>query len=284
VQADGGVTTGADAGVLPLSDAGPRDASDRADAESQVDQDAGSPDKTGSIFAISDTQPTSDGGLRSAYRAGASFRRTLMPDMRVATKTIGPCLVETFGEGASAKEERLSAGILHIEGGASAIEITPAVDKSYAAASGRAALWNGGEMLSVRAEGGDVPAFTATLVAPSPVTLTLPLVKRSALTVTRSMGLRVMFSGASSGDAVFYFDANTAQSAVAATCAFKAIAGAGEIPAAAFAGFPAGAGTFDFYVKETVTAMPAGVRVRFTASKAIIDSAGAPQYGSATFD
>jgi hypothetical protein len=81
-----------------------------------MDASAGT-DKTGSIFAISDVQST-DAGARSTYRAGASFRRILMADTRITSRTIGPCLLETFGAGTQAREEPRSAGTIQINGGA----------------------------------------------------------------------------------------------------------------------------------------------------------------------
>lgn len=269
----------------PASDAGPEGAAttDADTADTAEPADAAPPDRIGAIFAISDTTAT-DGGTKSAYRAGGSFRHTTSPDTTTKTKTVGPCMVETIGDGEPAKEEILSAGALHIAGGAKAIDISPDSKKQYAVSSGNTALWNGGEMLTASADGKDVPAFTTSLVAPSKITLSAPAAPGGSLTVARSAGVNATFTGTSSGVVVLYFDIAAGQAAYAATCTFDAKSGSGQIPAAAFADFPAGEGTFDFYVKETSVTTPPGWQVRFTASKALVDSAGEALAGRATFE
>ena len=136
----------------------------------------------------------------------------------------------------------------------------------------------------VSADGKDVPAFTTSLTAPSKITLAAPVVTAGALTVKRSDGVSATFSGASSGLVVLYFSATSSTMAFAATCTFDAKAGSGSVPAAAFADFPAGPGTFDFYVKQSSVVMPAGWEVHFTASKAVVDPAGIALAGDATFE
>ncbi len=269
-------TAGGDAGGdgMPSVDGGTD-----APADSAV---AGSGDRIGAMFAISDTT-AADGGARHAYRAGAAFTHVTRADTTTQAKTVGPCLVESIGDGTAEQAENLSAGIVHIEGGSKNIDLAPMSDNSYAPMAAASLLFAGGERLTARADGKDVPAFTTTLTAPSKITLTAPVVTSGALTVTRSAGVSATFSGASSGTVVLYFSAATATSASTATCTFAASAGSGAVPAAAFAGFPAGEGTFDFYVKESSVAAAAGWEVRFTASKAVVDSAGEALAGQATF-
>lgn len=243
--------------------------------------DAAPSDRVGSVFTISDT--TTAGGAMSSYRAGASFRHITSPDTTVTTKTIGPCLLETYGDGEQAKEVVLSAGVVQIAGGSTPITLTPKSDSTYAISTANTSLYSGGQTLMVTAAGKDVPAFTTSLVAPSAVTLSAPAAPGGSLTVTRSAGVTATFTGASSGDVVLYFDAAATDKAYSLTCKFKAAAGTGVIPAAAFADFPAGNGTFDFYTSETSVATPPGWYVRFTASKAMLDSAGNGLAGNATF-
>ena len=244
--------------------------------------EAGPVDRTGSVFAISDTL-TVDGGARSAYRAGASFVHTTTPDGMSTRKTVGPCLLETIGEGTAAIEEDLSAGTVHITGGAKPVDLLPRTDHTYAVVTGNESLWNGGETLTVSADGKDVPAFTTSFKAPGKITLSAPAPTAGALTVTRSAGVTATFSGTSSGAVVLYFDIASGQQAFTVTCTFDASLGSAQIPAAAFADFPAGDGTFNFYVKESRVVSPSGWQVRFTASKAIVDGAGAALVGPATF-
>jgi len=277
-----GCSSGSDASSG--TDAG-SDAEPAADASADVVADggeAGAADRIGAVFAISDTTAV-DGGTKSAYRAGASFRHITTPDGTTQSKMVGPCLVETIGDGAAAKEEDLSAGVVHIQGGSKVVDLSPKSDNSYAPASAAGSLWNGGETLTARAEGKDVPAFTTSLTAPSKITLAAPAAPGGAMTVTRNAGVSATFAGASSGQVVLYFSLATAQKAFALTCTFEASAGSGQIPAAAFADFPTGDGTFNFYVKDSSITTPPGWEVHFTASRAIVDPAGVALEGQATF-
>lgn len=245
--------------------------------------DASPPDRVGAVFAISDTTAAA-GAAKSSYRAGASFTHITSPDGTTQTKTVGPCVVETIGNGAAAQETDLSAGVVHVTGGSKSIDLTPKSDNTYAPSTGATSLYSGGETLSVTAEGKDVPAFTTTLTAPGTITLAAPVVTAGALTVKRSTGVTATFSGTSSGVVVLYFSATSASMAFSATCTFDAAAGSGSVPPAAFADFPAGGGTFDFYVKQSSIVMPAGWQVHFTASKALVDPAGIALAGDATFE
>lgn len=274
--ADGATETG-DGGTDALPSSGD------ASKDAAQDIDAAPGDYVGAVFAISDSE-TSDGGTKGRYRAGGFFARTLSPDTTTITKTVGPCVLEKVGDGDQAKEEAASAGTLHLEGGRKTIDIAPKGDKSYAAATGAESLWAGGETLTARADGKDVPAFSASLKAPSKISLSAPATTSGGdLTVTRSTGVTATWTGASSGVVVLYFDVATSANAFTATCTFDVAAGTATIPASAFADFPAGEGTFDFYVKESVVVTPPGWYVRFTASSAIVDGKGAALAGRAKF-
>jgi hypothetical protein len=251
--------------------------------DSAAPSDAAPADHIGAIFAISDTT-AGPSGARSSHRAGASFTHVTTPDGTTQTKTVGPCLVEIIGSGAAAQETDLSAGVVHITGGSTPIDLAPKSDNTYAPSTGATSLYEGGEALVVTAAGKDVPAFTTSMTAPGKVTLAAPVVTAGALTVKRSTGVTATFSGTSSGVVVLYFSATSASMAFAATCTFDASAGSGSVPAAAFADFPAGGGTFDFYVKQSAVVMPAGWEVHFTASKALVDPAGIALAGDATFE
>ena len=261
------------------NEAGPQDNDAGADAPTT---EAGASDMVGSIFAISDTT-AADGGTRSNYRAGGSFRHVTKAGTLSTQKTVGPCVVETFGSGDQAVEEDLSAGALRFEGGSKTVDVSPNTDKTYDPVTGNVALWSGGETLTVRADGKDVPAFMMSLTAPSKITLTAPVAAAGDLTVMRSAGLTATFTGVSSGDVVLYFDATGGSAAYSATCTFKPSAGTGTIPAAAFADFPAVEGTFDFYVKADTSGGPPGWDVRFTVTSALVDGAGSVLAGRATF-
>jgi hypothetical protein len=271
-------------GAAP-TDGGTDDAADGASATDAAD--AAPADHIGAIFAISDST-AADGGVKSSYRAGASFTHVTVPDGATQTKTVGPCVLEIIGEGTAAQETDVSAGAVHLTGGAAAIDLAPKSDNTYAPSASATSLYNGGETLVASADGKDVPAFTTSLIAPSKVTLAAPVVTAGALTVKRSSGVAATFTsagaGAAAGSVVLYFSTTSTTMAFALTCTFDAAAGSGTIPAAAFADFPAGPGTFDFYVKQTSRVVVAPWDVRFTASKALLNPAGIALAGDATFE
>ena len=273
-----------DSGVAGSSDAEHEAGATDAPSDTASEAEAAATGDIGGIFAISDAVVV-DGGPRGSYRAGGFFVHRTGVDTTTTSKTVGPCLVEKIGSGTSADETDLSAGVVHITGGKKTVDVAPSANKSYSVVTGSESLWTGGEMITVTAGGEDVPAFTTSLVAPSTLTMTAPALPSSngALDVTRSATFAATWTGTSSGLVVLYFDAATSSNAFAATCTFAASAGKGDVPAAAFADFPAVAGTYNFYVKHSSTAAPAGWSIRFTASSAIVGGAGESAVGSASF-
>lgn len=278
-------TRGTNVGIADAG--GPDDASGRVDANAPLDAgdvDAGLTDRVGSIFAFSDSW-TADGGVRGLHSVGAAFIHTRSPATTTQTKTIGPCVVETVGDGNSADEETLSAGAVHFAGGAKAIDLSPKSDGTYAPSTGSTPLWTGGETLTARGDGkGDIPPFTIPLTAPSRITLASPTPSGGAFAITRSAGFSATFTGSSSGVVVLSFGATTATSAHIATCTFDVASGSATVPPAALAGFPAADGEFDFFVKQSEKARVNGWEVRFTATSALVDATGAEALqGVATF-
>lgn len=268
---DGGVTV-EDGGVPPVDGGQPDAATTLPEAPPTGNR--------GAVFLTSD--PTSPQAFHSA---GAYFVARATADQSVTRKTVGPCTVEIFGDGASPKETERSAGTLTFTGLAKAVTLPPAVDKTYDGVNGSGPLWTGGETITVTAAGADVPSFTTTLTAPSKLTLTAPALQAGTpLKVTRSAGLDAAWTGASSGDVVLYVDAASGSSAFSTTCAFPASAGKGTIPAAALADFPAGAGTFNLYVKTVSVLTPPDGYVRVTASSLLVEGTGRGTAGDAAFE
>ena len=235
----------------------------------------------GAVFLTGDATSTG-----ASHSAGAAFVARSTVDQSVTKKAVGPCAVEIYGNGAGPKETFRSAGKLTFTGLAKAVTLTPAADKTYDRITGSTALFVGGETFTVTADGADVPAFTATLMAPSKLTLTAPALPaaNAALKVTRSSGIEATWTGASSGEVVLYFDEAASSNAFSTTCTFPASAGKGTIPAAAFADFPSGAGTFNLYVKTVAVLTPADGYVRVTASSLLVSATGAGASGDSTFE
>ena len=69
----------------------------------------------------------------------------------------------------------VSAGVITVAGGASALSFTPSPDdNTYSPSGSPMNLWSGGESLVAAAPGADVPGFNVSLTAPTVVTITAP--------------------------------------------------------------------------------------------------------------
>jgi hypothetical protein len=103
------------------------------------------------------------------------------------------------------------------------------------------------------------------------------------MTVARNAPWTATWTGTSSGSVVIYFDTTDGSNAYTTTCTFDASAGTGTVPAAAFASFPAGSGSFNFYVEASAPPVVAGWAIQFNASSAIVDPTGAGATGNTTY-
>ena len=275
--ADGGAEEDA---ASPGVDGGPSTPDPQSDAEAALPE----PPATGNRAAIFVTSDVTS--ARSEHSAGAAFFTRTAADQSVTRKTVGPCVVETYGSGAGPKDTDRSAGKLTISGGAKSVPLLPEADGTYTTVNGQGALFAGGETLTITAQGAAVPAFVLSLVAPSKLTLASPALPAAAgaLKVTRSAGLSASWTGSSAGVVVVYLDAAGGSSAHAATCSFPASAGAGVVPAAALADFPAVSGTFSIYAKTVAVQTPADEYIRATASTLLVGATGAGAAGDASFE
>jgi hypothetical protein len=246
-------------------------------------------ENVGAITALSDST-TIDGGVHGSYRTGAYFvRRQITPPL-FPPATVGPCLVETFNPNDPGGPERdMSAGALKITGGTSPLDMAPGTKDNYAGLrSSTSALWNGGEMLVATAAGSasGVPAFSASLTAPSKLTVTAPALPQTAsgsLTVARDAPLTVSWTGASSGSVIVYLDIATPNKAYTVTCTYKPSDATGQVPAAALGMLPAGAGSYDLYVIERASPSVPAWKINFAASSSMGDPAGHAATGNVTF-
>ena len=267
---DGGVS-GEDASAAP------------SDAETDAGAALPEPPATGNRAAIFVTSDVTT--ARSEHTAGAAFFTRTAADQSFTRKTVGPCVVDTYGSGAGPKDTDRSAGKITISGGTKSAVLLPEADGTYTTVNGQGALFAGGETLTITAQGAAVPAFVLSLVAPSKLTLSAPALPASGpLKVTRSAGITASWTGTSAGVVVVYLDAAGGASAYAATCSFPASSGSGVVPAAALADFPAVAGTYSIYAKTVAVQTPADGYLRATASTLLVNAGGAGAAGDAQFE
>ncbi len=152
---------------------------------------------------------------------------------------IGTCYLESCTS--STTITYASAGTLTITGGAQTITLTPDATNKYAPFSAMTDLVQPGQMLTLTAAGATVPAYTATLAMPAPLTITSPSKTSTPLPVSRGADFTLAWSGGTAGNvSVSASSSSTGEPFV--FCEFAASAGTGSIPGPLLAMLPAGAG------------------------------------------
>lgn len=227
---------------------------------------------------------------RTGYHGAMSNFWGLYSTPRVAEEIIGPCRLTDAGDAEEASRgpgSTYSAGPIVVEGAAVPIALGEPVD-GVAVVTLQSAPYVGGEMLTVRAAGGEVPAFEGTLRAPTAVQLSEPKPQADgAFAMTPTADQTFRWSGGTAGTAVVIaFESNDAGSpGLDATCTFDAAAGAGVVPGAVLAKLAA----LDKAVALSLSVVgesevPAGdFKVTLTARTALAPSRG-PRAGVATFE
>jgi hypothetical protein len=160
-----------------------------------------------------------------------------------AQTEVGPCLVEDcFGQQQPATN--VSAGTITVMGAAVPIMLVPDAGKRYAPVSATQPPFVGDETLTVSGTGGDVPAFTVTLTAPTQPTITAPSPPPgpTKLVIDRAQTFHATWTNSKTTGKVYFFFQGPTNARVAMSCGFDSKALAGEIPANALAMLPAGAG------------------------------------------
>ena len=187
-------------------------------------------DHAGTVMAQTYMASNATGGSASAYFASAAGG--------CATATVGACEIATCTNLAGTQAE---AGTVAITGGTQNVALTPETDKTYTTLTTTTALFTGGETLKATALGGDVPAFTATVTAPTLAKITSPAKPASfMLAVDRAHDLAVTWTGGGGGKLQVFVSGGNKQ----VTCRFDASAGAGTVPAAVLGMLPTGSGSF----------------------------------------
>ncbi len=159
------------------------------------------------------------------------------------TSTAGACQVvecekaSSSGGGSSDSAQAPTAGEIGITGGsipAGGINVSAGAKGTYAA-HGSTSLWSGGEPTSVKATGGDIPAFDQRVTAPSVITVTAPaFAGTTPLTIDRAQGLVVTWTGGTVGEVQVLGTSEAKPKATTIWCTFPANAGTATVPASAF--------------------------------------------------
>jgi hypothetical protein len=237
-SADGGAgSSGADGGRTDAGSggSGPNDAGGSS-----------TPNRGGGVYLTSWDYAIGTTPVRG-HSASAAFVRaypTASTGGACTSTTSGDCILyrcpiaSSTGD-AGAASTGASAGAIVVSGGASAVRLVPS-GGSYAAVTAQTKLWNGGEALTITADGAEVPAFTLRATAPSFVTVTTPVFPAAggSVVVARSRAFAVSWTGGSAGSVSANVGAATATTSTSITCTFPASSGAGSVPASLLAELP----------------------------------------------
>ena len=186
--------------------------------------DAQVPARTGRVFVQS---------YASSSGAGSTASAGFFPTGLHCTVHHGdPCDVTTCSTDVTPTQ--VSAGTLAITGIATPIRLEAGSDGTYASSSNQTELFSGGEVIAVDADGATVPAFSGTFVAPAKAKLTSPAKPSGMLTIDRSAGLDLTWTGGISGKLLVSLDGSP-DGTPRVECRFPVAARAGTVPASALA-------------------------------------------------
>jgi hypothetical protein len=147
-----------------------------------------------------------------------------------------------------------SAGPLTLSGGLVPVVLVADERSAYSMITQTTLLYHGGEMLTVKADGADVPPFTITTTAPSQITVTAPRIDNGAVKIDRNADLSVTWSGGGAGEVVLSLmpPLGSPTGAAGVVCRFPAMRGWGGVRQDAFAYMLTGSGAI--YLRVTSSA------------------------------
>lgn len=223
-------------------------------------------------------QNISISSLSASFRAQGQAQPTgwICTDQTIGDCVVSSCDVDTADAGTASYPQ---AGAITLSGGTGTATITPDANGVYADVNKPGStLWAGGETLSVQAAGGDVPAFSGTITAPSQLTITSPaLVTGNSWPIPRSSDFAMTWTGDSAGQLTVTIRAftNGNQHRTDATCRFAAATHAGSIPASVLGQLPAGSGAIVALVASDQAIAAGGWTVHVQALSGAVDPTGA---------
>lgn len=222
------------------------------------------------LVLLRDTKQDLGGTPSRTAVATAEFHGGATMDTRCTVQqTFGPCVVRTCGSGTAGTA---SAGAITISGGRQPITLMPASAGGYTAfQDSSVGIFDGGETLHVMGAGAAVPAFSGSMVAPSQMTMTAPSSQTGSITLARSAGLSLAWSGASSGNVEITL---TGASGPEVFCSFPASSGSGAISSSALGLLAAGDATLDAEQSSDTTVTAGGFHVALHAVTAARDADG----------
>jgi hypothetical protein len=169
-----------------------------------------------------------------------------------------------------------SAGTISVEGLPMAVSLTLMTSGMFAGQYNvfqqYTPMFSGGETLTVRAGGGEVPAFMNLVTAPPEPTVSAQLPSP----LSRNQDLPLGWSGGGAGQLRVSVSVQQAMTSAGLECSFSSSAGAGAIPAQALQMLPAGQAVFGFTVVSANDFFAGAWQVELAATTGVLLPAGTP--------
>jgi len=171
------------------------------------------------------------------WTAGAAFGASVTSPPSCTQTTSSNCEVVMCGplgpDGGIPPDP--DAGVITFSGGAiqTPIALSPDADGHYSQVFGVGRIFSAGDSITVSAAGGEIPAFSSPVIAPSDIVVTGPSLGTSEMPIAGAQDLTFTWTGGTVGIVVLELLWNpTSTSSHAVACRFAATAGTGEIPKA----------------------------------------------------
>jgi hypothetical protein len=228
------------------------------------------------------------GAFAAYYLNDGALMASTCPRTEAGTCWLTDCMIQN-GQGTT--PTYVSAGTIDITGGQREISLAPGADNQYPpVSSSTASLFGGGEMILFDVRGdGDIPAHQATIAAPAPATITMPLLG-TPVPVDRTQDLPVAWTGGT-GDVVVTLNVSESDGvevtrSLVLQCELDAAAGAGALPASLLGMLPPTSpmvqASFTASVVETADTEAGDYLVSFLATTGALTPTGELATGRAT--
>jgi len=143
------------------------------------------------------------------------------------------------------------AGQISVAGASAPVTLAPTTDGFYDGSTIQQSLWTGAEVLTISATGGEIPAFSETLIAPRRATVSAPSFAASPWVLDRAQPLALAFGGTDSESLVITIGSLDSGFDIAELeCTFSTAAGQGTIGADALRLLPPGMGYYEVWTEN----------------------------------
>jgi len=287
--------------TLKTVDAGPGGGAVAADGAPIAEQDGALAADGGAVVSEAGGPPRASGSVSLTYADHGTTKSLTgfaqFQDLGAEAPSLPTCQLETEGDcvlylcapsppqpdAGTQSAKRPHAGAITFTGARlpANAQVVPDTNGKYTLLSETGIdAWAGGERLTVKAAGADVPAFTGTLVAPSPsVTLEAPVfAPPQKVEVDRKAPLALVWSSAGPGGGILTASASASASVGGRTasivCRFDASKGSAAFPTKLLEKLPAGDGVFGASLSTTSQLNAGDYQVTLLASSVVKNAAG----------